>query len=200
MRVAAVTGDLMTLGGNHFVHGSRRNMDVMVLCINNFVYNKIAGKSIETTSVFSPYSTFEEPFNIPHLGNSCGAVYTSRWTPLHSKDLSVSIAEALNKKGVSLIEILAPGIDYYNGFDKMDYKIVEFYYKNSKTKNNEDPRNVNIIPENRIIVGKFTDREKPTFIDNYNMILSKTLGEKFTLYGSGNGKSMLEKEKITEKE
>ena len=195
LRVIAVVGDLMTLGGNHFVHGSRRNMDILVVCVNNFIYNKIAGKPLKATSTFSPYSTFEEPFNMPHLGNSCGAVYTSRWTALHEKDLSVSVAEALNKKGVSLIEILAPGINYYDGFDKMDSKTVEFYFKNSKTKNGEDPRNVSITPDDRIIVGKFIEKEKPTFIDNYNMILSKALGDKFTPYGVDNEKSTVKEEK-----
>ncbi|MFC1725302.1 thiamine pyrophosphate-dependent enzyme [candidate division KSB1 bacterium] len=184
LKVIPVTGDLMTIGGNHFVHGSRRNMELTVLCVNNFVYRKIAGKSAPLSKhEFSPYSTIEEPFNVPHLGNSCSAVYTARWTALHTKNLIASIAEALNKRGLSVIEILAPGPDYYNGISNIDYKIVEFYYKNSKTINNENPRNVEIQHDKRIIVGKFTDVERPTYIESYNAQLSKTLGDKFTPYG-----------------
>ena len=179
-----VVGDLITIGGNHFVHGSRRNMELTVLCINSFVYEKIAGKSPPSSRPeFSPYSTIEEPFNIPHLGNSCSAVYTARWTALHTNNLITSIGEALNKRGLSVIEVLAPGPNFYNGISNIDYKIVEFYRKYSKTVNNENPRNVEIQHDKRIIVGNFTNVERPTYIDSYNAQLSKILGDRFTPYG-----------------
>jgi hypothetical protein len=50
-------------------------------------------------------------------------------------------------------------------------------------KNNEDPRNVAITPDAKIQVGKFTDKERPTFIDSYNVQHSKILGDKFTPHG-----------------
>jgi 2-oxoglutarate ferredoxin oxidoreductase subunit beta len=189
LKVVPFTGDLMTIGGNHFVHGSRRNMELTVICINNFVYRKIAGKTVSIeTPKFLPYSTFEEPFNIPHLGNSCGAIYTARWTALHTEELVDSIAEALDKKGLSIIEILAPGPDYYTSISNVNADLVRFYYDNSEIRNDEDPRNVGITPENKIIVGKFTSKERSTFIDSYNAQLSKVLGEKFTPYGIELGK------------
>jgi len=159
-------------------------MELTVICINGFVYRKI-GKKIAKSKIpeFSPYSTFEEPFNIPHLGNSCGAIYTARWTALHIVDLGVSIAEALNKQGLSVIEILAPGPSYYKSITEIDFDLVKIYYDNSKKILNEDPRNVEIEPEKRIIVGKFTDKKRPTFIESYNEQLSKVLGDKFRPYG-----------------
>jgi 2-oxoglutarate ferredoxin oxidoreductase subunit beta len=184
LKVSAVAGDLMTLGGNHFVHGGRRNMELLVLCVNSFVYKKIAGKAAPLSQVvFSPYSTFEEPFNFPHLGNSCGAVYTARWTALHAKELAASIAEAINKRGLSMIEILAPGPNYYRSIDGIESEIVQFYFDNSILKNDEDPRNVAITPDEKIAVGKFTDKERPTFIDSYNVQHTKMLGDKFTPHG-----------------
>ena len=185
LKVIPVAGDLMTLGGNHFVHGSRRNMELLVICVNNFVYKNIGGKPTPfTQAVFSPYSTFEEPFNFPHLGNSCGAVYTARWTALHAEELAASIAEALNKRGLSMIEVLAPGPNYYRSIDGIESELVQFYFDNSVVKNNEDPRNVAITPDEKIAVGKFTDKERPTFIDSYNVQHSKMLGDKFTPHGS----------------
>ena len=192
-------GDMMTLGGNHFVHAGRRNMDLLVICVNNFVYREIGGKSAPiqkckkeqiTPQEFSPYSTFEKPFNATHLANSCGAVYTARWTALHTDELANSIAEALNKRGFSVIEVLFSGINYYTGINVGAYRdtpLLNFYYKNSVIKNGEAPRNVAITPEEKIIVGKFTDKERPTFIDSYNAQLSKTLGDKFTPHGGKNG-------------
>ncbi len=187
LKVVPFVGDLMTLGGNHFVHGGRRNMEICVVCVNNFVYKKIGGKPVPSAQAsFSPYSAFEEPFNFPHLGNSCGAVYTARWTALHTEELAESFAEALNKRGLSVIEVLAPGPDYYTEIDNIESNLSKFYYENSVIKNNEDPRNVAITPEEKIIVGKFTDKERPTFIDSYNTQHSKILGDKFTPHGGKN--------------
>ncbi|MGQ9534857.1 MAG: thiamine pyrophosphate-dependent enzyme, partial [bacterium] len=86
LKVIPVVGDLITIGGNHLVHAARRNMDLLAICINSFIYPRIAGNPISKPGrAFSPYSPFEEPFNIPHLANSCGAVYTARWTALHTE-------------------------------------------------------------------------------------------------------------------
>lgn len=184
LKVMPIVGDLMTLGGNHFVHGGRRNMELLVICVNNFVYAKIAGKAVPSAgTVFSPYSTFEEPFNFPHLGNSCGAVYTARWTALHTEQLANSIAEALHKNGLSMIEVLAPGPNYYADITDITSDILTFYHEHSVVKDGEDPRNVGIVPDEKIIVGKFTDKERPTFIDQYNAQLGKVLGDKFTPHG-----------------
>jgi 2-oxoglutarate ferredoxin oxidoreductase subunit beta len=184
LKIVALVGDLMTLGGNHFVHTGRRNMELLVICINNYVYEKIAGHSApKTTVTFSPYSTFEEPFNIPHLGNSCGALYTARWTALHTDELAGSIADGLKKGGLSVIEVIAPGPNYYRDINNIESDVLNFYYKNSEVKNGEDPRNVGINPDGKIIVGKFTDKDRPTFLDTYNAQLSSVLGNKFTPHG-----------------
>lgn len=188
LRVVPVAGDLMTLGGNHFVHGGRRNMELLVICVNNYMYRMIANKPTPSATVkFSPYSTFEEPFNIPHLGNSCGAIYTARWTALHTEELADSIAYGLTKHGLAVIEVLVPGPDYYNGISAWQEDVVQFYYKNSEKRDGELPRNVGISAEAKIIVGTFTDKERPPFIDNYNRQLSTVLKDKFTPYGQTNG-------------
>ncbi len=184
LKVIPVVGDLITIGGNHLVHAARRNMDLLVICINSFVYSRIAGQSVpKSAHPFSPYSPFEEPFNIPHLANSCGAVYTARWTALHSEQLIDSIAEAMDKKGLSVIEVLLPGPNFYIDIETINEELLKFYFENSMIKGNLEPRNVPILPEEKIIVGKFTDKQRPTFLERYNNQLSKALGEKFKPYG-----------------
>lgn len=185
LKIMPVVGDLMTLGGNHFVHAGRRNMELCVICINNFIYKKIDNKPVPfSKQFFSPYSTFEEPFNFPHLGNSCGAVYTARWTLLHTDQLIDAIAQALNKNGLAMVEIIAPGPNYYRSIEEVEGEVLQFYYEHSVVKENEDPRNVEINPQQKIIVGNFTDKPRPTFIDSYNSQLSKVLGDKFIPHGA----------------
>jgi len=97
-------GDLAGIGGNHFIHAARRNLDLTVILVNNFTYAMTGGQatptapkeSIETTA---PYGVFEEPFNLPHLAASSGAVYVARWTAYHVVQTKKAILEALQKKG-----------------------------------------------------------------------------------------------------
>jgi len=164
-------GDFATLGGNHFVHAGRRNMDINVLCVNNFNYPKIAEKEVPVSfprTPFLPYASFDEPLNIPHLARSCGGVYVARWTLLHANELSGSITEMLSKTGFTVIDVISHTPE-----------VLDFYFKNSETRPGEDTLQVKIVPENKIIVGKFIDRERPTFIDAYNEQLAKVLGDKF---------------------
>jgi len=149
LKIVAFIGDLMTLGGNHLVHSGRRNMEMLVICVNNFVYKEIAGTPAPSVSTgFSAFSTFEKPFNAPHLANSCGAIYTARWTALHTNELTNSIANALVKRGFSVIEVLSPGPNFYKDINQTDPDLLDFYYKNSVTKNKEDTRNVLQIRKN----------------------------------------------------
>ena len=189
LKVVAFIGDLMTLGGNHLVHSGRRNMEMLVICVNNFVYKEIAETPAPSVSPgFSAFSTFEKPFNAPHLANSCGAIYTARWTAMHTNELTNSIANALNKRGFSVIEVLSPGPNFYKDINQIDSELLDFYYKNSVIKNNEDTRNVEITPEEKIVTGEFTDKEKSPFIDTYNAQLGKILGDKFIPHGGQSGR------------
>src|SRR5512146_3550545 len=73
-------GDLSGIGGNHFIHAARRNMDLLVILVNNFIYGMTGGQNAPTTPLGARTATmsfgnFEQPFNLPHLAASCGASY-----------------------------------------------------------------------------------------------------------------------------
>jgi 2-oxoglutarate ferredoxin oxidoreductase subunit beta len=185
LKIVTLFGDLLTIGGNHFMHNSRRNMDLVVLCVNNFIYPEIAGTKIPRLQIpFSQYATFEKPPNVPHVAKSCGAVYVSRWTAKHIEELSASMQEALETSGFSTIEILAPGSCYFPGTPKIDSAInlLDLYFQNSKIDHSENTANLEIKPDTKIIVGNFFHTEKTTFIDSYNQRLSDVLGNKFKPY------------------
>jgi 2-oxoglutarate ferredoxin oxidoreductase subunit beta len=185
LKVTVFAGDLATLGGNHLVHSARRNMDLLVIALNSFIYPKIRRKAApRARPAFSMYENIEQPFNLPHLAASCGAVYVARWTALHKPNLAGSIREALAKRGFSLIEVLAPGSNYFAGTEALDNQaaILEFYYQNSEIRDGEDTSSVSIEPSKPILVGKFVDAERVGFIDSYNAQLGRTLGDKFRTY------------------
>jgi 2-oxoglutarate/2-oxoacid ferredoxin oxidoreductase subunit beta len=68
-------GDLFSIGGNHFVHAARRNMDLMVICVNNFTYGMTGGQVAPTTPIgptqtTMPFGNFETPLNLPFLAEA----------------------------------------------------------------------------------------------------------------------------------
>jgi 2-oxoglutarate ferredoxin oxidoreductase subunit beta len=183
-------GDIAGIGGNHLIHNARRNMDMVVLCINNFIYAMTGGQAAATTPLTantstSPYGCYEQPFNLPHLAASCGAVYVARWTCLHIRRLAKSIQEALNKKGFSFIEIIAPCSTIYARRNRLGdgLSLMKFYHDNSIIKHGADTRELDIGYQKKIIVGKFVDIERPTFVDAMNEWYRKQFGEKYIEYG-----------------
>lgn len=183
-------GDIAGIGGNHLIHAARRNMDMVVLCINNFIYAMTGGQAAATTPLTantstSPYGCYEQPFNLPHLAASCGAVYVARWTCLHIRRLAKSIEEALNKKGFSFIEIIAPCSTIYARRNRLGdgLSLMKFYHDNSIIKHGADTRELEISYQKKIIVGKFVDIERPTFLDAMNQWYRKLFGDKYVEYG-----------------
>jgi len=165
-------GDLFAIGGNHFIHAARRNVDMNVICVNNFNYGMTGGQVGPTTpmkarTTTTPYGNFEPAFNLPHVAIASGAVYVARWTTLHARRLKNSIKEALEKKGFCFIEIIAPCPTAYGrrnrlgtGLDEMKY-----YKERSVIKHNADPAEAELSLGSDIVVGKFRDIEQPTFLD-----------------------------------
>ena len=182
-------GDLIAIGGNHFIHAARRNMNLTVICVNNFIYAMTGGQLAPTTPVLansstSPYGNFDQPFNLPLLAASSGAVYVARWTVLHIRRLSKSIGEALNKNGFSFIEAICPCTTLYARRNKLGsgLDLLKFYHDNSEIRHGADPRDLELGFQNKITVGKFIDIEKPTFVDRYREKMHQVLGDKFHAY------------------
>jgi len=173
-------GDLAAIGGNHLIHSARRNIDMTVVCINNFNYGMTGGQLGPTTPLdartsTSPYGNFDPPFNLPHLVAASGATYVARWTVMHLRQLERSIATALVKPGFSFIEVLAPCPTVYGRMNKMGQGIDELhsYQERCIVRNGADPGEADIGLSGPILVGKFVDTERPTFWDYLTKVFDK---------------------------
>ncbi len=174
-------GDLSSIGGNHLIHAARRNMDMTVICVNNFNYGMTGGQAAPTTPLTArtsttPYGNFEIPFNIPYLVAAAGAVYVSRWTAMHVRRLEKSMIEAIHKKGFTFVEAIAPCPTQYGRKNRQATGLTQmnYYRDNSIINHGADPREVGIELDGPINVGKFVDIERATFSDLQADILGKT--------------------------
>ena len=162
-------GDLFAIGGNHFIHAARRNIDIKVICANNFNYGMTGGQQGPTTpleayTTTSPYENIERPFNLVHLASASGATYVARWTALHVRRLTASIKKMLQKKGFGFIEVISPCPEIFGRRNKMrtGLEMMEWFKKVSVIENFSDPAKAE-VSRDRIVVGEFVDTEKPTF-------------------------------------
>jgi 2-oxoglutarate ferredoxin oxidoreductase subunit beta len=179
-------GDLSGIGGNHFIHAARRNMDLLVILVNNFIYGMTGGQNAPTTPLAAksstmPFGNFENPFNLPHLAASCGAVYVARWTCLHTRRLTKSFKEAIARKGFRFIEVIAPCSTLYARLNRLGtgFHLMQFYHDNAEIRHGADLSDVDIDFQGRIICGKFVDEERPTFIELMHEHYAKVLGDQY---------------------
>jgi 2-oxoglutarate/2-oxoacid ferredoxin oxidoreductase subunit beta len=173
-------GDLAAIGGNHLIHAARRNIDMTVICVNNFNYGMTGGQLGPTTpldarSATSPYGNYEPPFNLPRLVAAAGATFVARWTVFHLRQLERCIAEALVKPGFSFVEVIAHCPTAYGRLNKQGQGVdgLRYYKEKSVVRNGADPSEADIGMSGPILVGKFVDIERPTFWNNYMQVSNK---------------------------
>jgi 2-oxoglutarate ferredoxin oxidoreductase subunit beta len=167
-------GDLFAIGGNHFIHAARRNIDLTVVCVNNLNYGMTGGQAAATTphrakTTTSPMGNPETPFNLPLLAYAAGASYVARWTILHTRDLTKSIEEAFSRSGFSFIEVLAPCPTGYGRRNKQKpLDSLKIYQEKSVTKHYAHPSEIILDFDRGITLGKFVDQERATFTECYD--------------------------------
>ncbi len=180
-------GDLFAIGGNHFIHAARRNVDFNVICVNNFNYGMTGGQAGPTTPTdaktsTTPWGGFEQPFNLPAVAAGAGAVYVARWTTYHVEELIDSLEEALEKDGFCFIEVMSPCPTGYGkkvGL-KTGKKTMKHFKENSEKNPDADPSEVALHPEDpdsKIVVGKFVDRDAPTYQDERGKVFGQAREE-----------------------
>ena len=174
MLVFSGDGDLFAIGGNHFIHAARRNVDLTVICVNNFTYGMTGGQVAATTpyqakTTTTPTGNPEPPFNLPLLAYASGATYVSRWTILHARDLTESIKEAILNRGFSFVEVLAPcPVNYGRRNKEKPFDTLKLYQEKTIIKNKANPQELDIDFDRGVVLGKFVDVSRPTCVDMYD--------------------------------
>jgi 2-oxoglutarate ferredoxin oxidoreductase subunit beta len=183
--VFAGDGDLVTIGGNHFIHAIRRNDDINVIMINNFTYGMTGGQYGGTTprgsrTLTSPYGHIERSFNIPYMAASLGASYVARWSPLHYRELTKTILEMFEVDGFAIVEVVSPCI-MYTGMNAMEaVHMMKTFRERCVINHNADLSKIDIpsFKEDKpIVLGNFLRREVPSFQTLYREeIIKKARG------------------------
>lgn len=104
-------GDGTAIGGNHFIHACRRNIDMTYIVLNNFIYGMTGGQFSPTTPTgdkasTTPYGNPDPTFDISKLAIGAGATFVARTTAFHATQIDKLIAEGIRHKGMAIIEVI----------------------------------------------------------------------------------------------
>jgi 2-oxoglutarate ferredoxin oxidoreductase subunit beta len=180
--VVSGDGDLVAIGGNHLIQNARRNVEMVVLCVNNGIYGMTGGQAAPTTpmgikTTTTPYGTMENTFNISKLVMAAGASFVACWTAAHPRQLTNSIKKAIQKKGFSFIEVFTQCPTQFGRKTGMgnavqmleDYKRRSISPQEAAKLSNEELRE-------RIVVGELIDMEKPEMLEEVKKVKNKARG------------------------
>jgi 2-oxoglutarate ferredoxin oxidoreductase subunit beta len=186
LKVIVVTGDgdATAIGGNHYIHAARRNIDITCLLYNNYIYGMTGGQVSPTTpqgmkASTAPFGNIEPAFNISGLAQAAGASFVARGDVYHVQQLDRLIATALGKKGFSLVEILSPCPTAYGRRNKMGTPVdLMNWLKDTVVSKEKFEKMTEEERQGKIASGVLWDVERPEFCSEYGKLIEKLKSER----------------------
>jgi 2-oxoglutarate ferredoxin oxidoreductase subunit beta len=175
-------GDLAAIGGNHLIQNARRNIEMVVVCLNNGIYGMTGGQAAPTTPVglktaTTPYGTFENPFDISQLVIAAGASFVARWTTYQPRQLTASIKKAIQKKGFSFVEVITQCPVQFGkktGSGGAVQMLKEYKEKSVSLKEASKLSGKDL--QDRIVVGDLVDRDIPEMVEEIMKMKQRASG------------------------
>ena len=169
-------GDAVAIGGNHFIHAARRNIDVTAIIVNNNTYGMTGGQYSPTTpygmkSTTTHYSNIEQDFNISELAVTAGAVFVGRGTVYHAKLLDDLMEKAFLKPGFSVVEVISHCHTQYGRQNRLGSAVEMMEWQRDHAVPVE--KSFKMKPEelkDKILIGVLVDKELPVYQDEYKKI------------------------------
>jgi len=175
-------GDAVAIGGNHFIHAARRNIDVTSIILNNSIYGMTGGQSSPTTpygmrSSTTIYSSIEQAFKISELAVTAGAVFVGRGTVYHAKLLDSLIEKAVLKPGFSVVEVIAHCHTQYGRQNRLGTAIemMEWQRDHAVTADKAATMKSGEL-EDKVVIGVLVDKDLPVYQDEYEKIRERAKG------------------------
>lgn len=161
-------GDCLAIGGNHFIHAVRRNIDLNIILMNNRIYGLTKGQYSPTSpkgfvSKSSPYGTVEEPFRPAELTFGARGQFFARILDVDLKNSQEVLVKAAQHKGASVVEALVNCVIFNDGT-----------HKDISDKETRDDRVIYLRHGEKMIFGK--NRDKGLMLDGFNLKVV-TIGE-----------------------
>ncbi len=166
--VVSGDGDSLAIGGNHFIHAVRRNVDVNIILFNNRIYGLTKGQYSPTSdrgfvSKSSPYGTVEDPFIPAELALGARGKFFARAIDVDMKNLQYCMQESAKHKGTAVLEVLVNCVIFNDGI-----------HKSYASKEVRDDRTITLRHGEKMIFGR--DKNKGLILEGLRL-RAVTIGE-----------------------
>jgi len=177
--VAMGDGDALAIGGNHFIHAARRNIDLTAIVFNNYTYGMTGGQISPTTPIGGICSTarkgnIEPEFDVPKLSEAAGASFVARCSTYHVEYLDKIMAMAIKKKGFSVVEVLTPCPTIYGRYNKLGSPTDMLIWQKQNCVLIEDAEKMDQEQlKGKVLIGVFVDKDKPEYCEQYEKLVQR---------------------------
>ncbi|HSJ59017.1 MAG TPA: 2-oxoacid:ferredoxin oxidoreductase subunit beta, partial [Anaerolineae bacterium] len=175
-------GDALAIGGNHFIHAARRNIDITSIIVNNNIYGMTGGQSSPTTpldarSATAPYGHIEPPFPIVDLSMAAGASFVARGTVFHVTELDRLIEQAIVKKGFAVVEAVSYCHTTFGRANdlKSPIAMMQMLKDRGVTQRAAEKLEGDELGD-KIVRGVFRDADLPEYTELYDQVIERAHG------------------------
>jgi len=172
-------GDCSAIGGNHFIHAARRNIDLTAIIINNMIYGMTGGQYSPLTptgrfGTTAPYGNIDQSFDLTSLAMAAGANYVARGTVYHVRQSISLMKKALDKKGFSVVEIISDCPISFGKMNKIKSPIDMLKWIKDISVSKKAWENLSVEErKEKFVIGEFLDIDRPDYNERYNEIIKK---------------------------
>jgi len=177
-------GDALAIGGNHFIHACRRNMDMVILVYNNYIYGMTSGQSSPTTpqgmiATTAKYGSIEPTFDTCNLAKAAGATFVARGTAYHCQELEKTLYEAIMHKGTAVVDILDSCPTYYGRFNKVkgNSELMVIAEKEGTVSQVQAEKMTPEQLQGKLVRGVLHKTERPEYCEEYEKLMAKAQGK-----------------------
>jgi len=181
MKVIVITGDgdSVAIGGNHFIHAARRNLDLTVVVFNNNVYGMTGGQYSPTTPRFelgttAPYGSIDQDFDVCKLAIAAGATFVGRGTAFHVLQTTRLIERGIKHKGLSVIDCVSICPTYYGRKNKKGDAVDMLRWQKENTINFDQAQSLfDDELHGKIVMGLLYHNNRPEYCRQYQELVDK---------------------------
>jgi 2-oxoglutarate/2-oxoacid ferredoxin oxidoreductase subunit beta len=172
-------GDALSIGGNHFIHAARRNIDITAIVMNNRIYGMTGGQYSPLTgpgmmATTAPFSNIDQRFDVVEMAKAAGATFVARTTTYHVQQMTEMIRAAVLHDGFSVVEVMSQCPTYFGRKNKQGGAVEMM----KRMKSGTTPIGSKAKAENPELIerGIFVQVDKPEYCSEYNRIIERAMG------------------------
>jgi len=169
-------GDALAIGGNHFIHTARRNINITALVMNNRIYGMTGGQfsplsGAGTKATTAPFGNIDQGFDVVELARAAGATFVARTSVYHVREVQKQIARAIAHPGVAVMEVMSQCPTYFGRKNKQGSAVdMMKLFKERTASIGSKPADAG-----KILRGVFVEEQRPEYCARYDEIICSAM-------------------------